>query len=341
MKPQRGRMTTPTQVLAVEDDADARRLLAVIFRDAPEVEATIVSDPSEALTHLRESSVDVLLTDLRMPGTDGLALAEQARGFHPDLPVLLMTAHPTVDSAVLAMRTGLTDFLVKPLNATSVIGAVVRAAAQRGQTGHRVLAIGAHPDDVEIGAGATLARHFSKGDEVRILTMSRGHVGGDEGSRVDEAHRAADVLGAALELRDLEDTRIPDHGPTVRAIEQAIREFAPHTVYVHSDHDVHQDHRAVHRATMVAARAVPRVLCYQSPSATIDFRPSRFVRVDDQLDTKLEAIAAYSSQTAIRDYLEEDLLRSTARVWGRFGRCRYAEAFEVIRDSLEENHVHA
>jgi len=93
--------------------------------------------------------------------------------------------------------------------------------------------------------------------------------------------------------------------------------------------------RAVHRASVVAARGVPRVLCYQSPSATIDFRPSTFIPAEAGLDAKLHAIAAFGSQTAIRDYLEPEALTATARYWGRFARIRYAEPFEVVRSSPE------
>ena len=97
----------------------------------------------------------------------------------------------------------------------------------------------------------------------------------------------------------------------------------------------------MHRATLVAARDVPRVLCYQSPSATIDFRPSTFIPAEAGLDTKLAAIAAFETQTAIRDYLEPEMLTATARYWGRFARVRYAEPFEVVRSSLEVDSVHA
>jgi hypothetical protein len=65
----------------------------------------------------------------------------------------------------------------------------------------------------------------------------------------------------------------------------------------------------------------------------VDFRPTRFVAIDADVDRKLEAIAAFASQTGIRSYLDEDLIRSTARYWSRFGDSGYAEAFEVIRES--------
>jgi hypothetical protein len=81
------------------------------------------------------------------------------------------------------------------------------------------------------------------------------------------------------------------------------------------------------------------VLCYQSPSATVDFRPSTFVPAEAGLETKLDAIAAFETQTAIRDHLSPAVLTATARYWGRFARVRYAEPFEVVRSGLEVDRV--
>jgi LmbE family N-acetylglucosaminyl deacetylase len=75
---------------------------------------------------------------------------------------------------------------------------------------------------------------------------------------------------------------------------------------------------------------------FWSPSATVDFRPTRFVTIDDQMERKLLAIQAFASQTQIRAYLEPDLIQSTARYWSRYGDGRYAEAFEVIREAATE-----
>jgi hypothetical protein len=83
---------------------------------------------------------------------------------------------------------------------------------------------------------------------------------------------------------------------------------------------------------MIAARRLPRVYGFQSPSSTIDYRPTRFESIDDKLAQKLELIACHRSQSASRDYLDEDFIVATARYWGRFGASRYAEAFEVLRD---------
>ncbi len=324
-------MRETTRVLVVEDDADALLLLRLILGPQPEYEVVFCRSPAQALALAPRRRFDVLVTDLHMPGMDGPDLAAVLREADPTLPVLLVTAHGVVDAAVRAVKGCVTDVLTTPLRPDAVCAAIDAAAHARRAAGLRILAIGAHPDDVEIGAGATLAQHVRAGDRVTVLTASRGTVGGDADLRRAEAHEAADRLGARLVMGDLEDAAIPDHGPTITLIESVIREVRPDVVYVHSAHDVRQDHRAVHAATLVAARDVPRVLCYQSPGATVDFRPSTFVCAEAGLDTKLDAIAAFETQPAIRDHLEPEVLTATARHWGRFARVRYAEAFEVVR----------
>ncbi|HKJ11031.1 MAG TPA: response regulator [Ornithinimicrobium sp.] len=326
-------MTPSTRILVVEDDPDALLVLRHHLDPRPDYEATYCSSAATAAEHLTRGRWDVLATDLHMPGMDGLQLAALARQRDARLPVLLITAHATVDAAVRAVKGAVTDFLTKPLQRDAVLQAIDSAVAHRRAQGRRVLAVGAHPDDVEIGAGATLAGHVRAGDHLTILTTSSGRRGGDAGLRAAEAQEAATRLGGTLVLGDLEDTAIPDRGPTIDLIEGVCADVQPDTIYVHSAHDLHQDHRAVHAATLVAARGVQRVLCYQSPSATIDFRPTMFVPVGTGMDAKLEAIAAFATQTSIRDYLEPDMLTATARYWGRFARTRFAEPFEVVRES--------
>jgi LmbE family N-acetylglucosaminyl deacetylase len=216
---------------------------------------------------------------------------------------------------------------------TASLVASVSALVERGRGGREaVLTVGAHPDDVEIGAGGALLAHRAAGHQVAILTLSRGARGGPDGARAEEAREAAAVLGADLYLEDLEDTRISESDPTISAIRSVIEAVRPTTIYTHSIHDVHQDHRNTHRAVMVAARGIGSVFCFQSPSATVDFRPARFLTIDDYLAGKLAAIRAFASQVAVRQYLEPDLIEATARYWSRFGRGRHAEAFEVVRD---------
>lgn len=194
----------------------------------------------------------------------------------------------------------------------------------------RILAIGAHPDDVEIGCGGALAKHRAMGDEIRILTLSRGAVGGDTDIRVHEASRAACILGASLELADLPDTRISDGIATIEIIQPAVRLFAPTHVYTHSCHDAHQDHRGVHAASIVATRGVNNVYAYQSPSSTVDFRPNHFVDVAGYIDKKIEALGAHESQVRRSASLQLDFVVATALYWGRYLGHTMVEPMEVI-----------
>ena len=72
----------------------------------------------------------------------------------------------------------------------------------------------------------------------------------------------------------------------------------------------------MHRATMVAARRVPSLYCYESPSTTVDFRPVRFVPIDAHLDAKVGVIDAYQSQVSTRSYLDEDLVQGHQSLLG-------------------------
>jgi len=322
------------KVLVVEDDPGTLQFVTTALRRGG-FDVTGVSDAVAALTILGDEPWEVLLADIGLPDRSGFDLVADARRRRPQMAIALMTADASVDVAVRALRTEVDDFLPKPIAPTTLVAQVERLVERqrtRDEATERVLAIGAHPDDVEIGVGGILLNHRTLGDEVTIATMSRGARGGEAVRRANEAADAAQILGARLYLEDLEDTRIPEGDPTVGLLEQVIKEARPTIVYTHTLSDLHQDHRNVHRATMVAARRVPNVYCYESPSATVDFRPVRFVSVDEQVDGKVKVIGAYASQVEIRPYLQEDLVRATARYWGRFGATRFSEPLEVIRD---------
>jgi LmbE family N-acetylglucosaminyl deacetylase len=271
-----------------------------------------------------------------MPGMSGLDLLGELRSRAAGTPVAVMTAFASVDYAVEALRRDADEFLVKPVAAATLLERItalaVEGRARRAAEGttETVLAVGAHPDDVEIGVGATLASHRAAGDAVVILTLSSGATGGDVQLRRHEALAAAAIIGARLYLHDFEDTRLDRAGGLITTIEELVREVGPTVVYTHSAHDRHQDHRAVRQAVDVAARRVPSLACFQSPSSTIDFRPSRFVPVDGFLEAKLQMLAAFESQSH-RDYMDPDLVRATARYWSRFGTGQYAEPLETVR----------
>jgi LmbE family N-acetylglucosaminyl deacetylase len=277
----------------------------------------------------------LVLSDIELPGGSGIDLAFQVKRLRPNCPIALVTAHGHLDYAVEALRCGVQDFLMKPLNREFLLvrveGLIEAARLKETEKSCSVLAIGAHPDDVEIGCGASLLRHRANGDRITILTLSSGAQGGNSAARERESRRAADLLGATLRLAKLPDTRIAEGGPTIEAIGRAFDECGPDVVYTHSLQDNHQDHRNTHRATMVAARGASTVLCYQSPSATIDFRPARFTEIGEYLEAKLDLLSAYGSQVEARPYLADSLIEATALYWGRYAGYGCVEAFEVIR----------
>ncbi len=329
------------RVLVVDDDPDVALLVKTVLQRRAGCEVALAYDGLSAVEAVDGFRPDVVVTDIEMPGLDGLELLAELRRRDARMPVIVMTAHVSVEYAVSALRSQADEFLTKPLDNARLIEAVTRLTeqARARRAGERqpevVLAIGAHPDDVEIGVGGLLAAHAQAGDSITILTLSRGAQGGDADSRQNESLSSAELLGARLFLKDLVDTEISGGGTTVRLIEEVVKEIQPTIVYTHSSHDRHQDHRAVSEATIVATRRVGTVACYQSPSATIDFRPTRFVRIDKYLDEKLRLLECFASQTASRDYLEPDFVRATARYWSRFGGGVAVEPLEVVRETAE------
>jgi two-component system response regulator HydG len=328
---------TPGRILVVDDDLVTGRFLTHLLGVRGGFDVTQVPDPASALERVGEQTWDLVLTDVEMPGMTGIELLQALRRVAPNLPVVVITGHASLDYAVRALRDHADEFLQKsmpPEQILASVGSVVaKGRAARLAARQAVLAIGAHPDDVEIGAAGALLVHRGLGHEVSILTLSRGARGGTETTRAGESEMAALALGATLFHEDLHDTRIGEGDPTIGVISRVVESVRPTVIYTHSLHDVHQDHRNTHQAAMVAAREVGRVYCFQSPSATVDFRPTRFVTIDQQLERKLLAIRAFASQTQVRAYLEPDLIEATARYWSRYGDGRYAEAFEVIREA--------
>ena len=321
------------RVLLIDDHRDAGRLAALLTGPGG-FAVHSPGDPAAGLARHLANPCDLVLVDPAVADGAGCDLLRQVRDIAPRTPLAVVTDDGGPSARIdcgrqvpLFRRTG--DDVEVLVRTHRLIDA---ARHHRGTATETVLAIGAHPDDVEIGVAGALLAHGASGHAVNILTLSRGAEGGLAAERVAESQAAAALLGARLFMEDLEDTRIPSGHPTVGCIERVIDLVRPTLVYTHSIHDTHQDHRAVHEATMVAARRVPRISCYQSPSATVDFRPNRFVPVGEYLDAKQRAIDAFATQSD-RPYLDPELVNSTARYWGRFAHTTHAEALEVVRDS--------
>lgn len=217
-----------------------------------------------------------------------------------------------------------------------VIGALVAPTLRIDHTlatqRRKVLAIGAHPDDLELACGATLAKLVDAGHEVRTVVMSTGGRGGDSAVRVAEAATGSDFMGASeVQVHDFRDTSLSDHGQEmVQVIESLMRSFRPDVVITHSGNDYHQDHQAVHAATMRAARQHSSILCFESPSSTRHFNPSVFVDIEGYVDVKIHAVAMHRNQKG-KPYMSAERVRSLAAFRGSQVKTSYAEGFEPVR----------
>ncbi|MCK4461638.1 MAG: response regulator [candidate division Zixibacteria bacterium] len=102
-------------ILVVDDELLIRDLLYDFFQDQG-WDITVAESGEKALEILQKKKVDVLLTDLRMPVMDGMALTGRVRKSFPDIPVVIMTGYPSVESAVSALRNKVADYITKPFN---------------------------------------------------------------------------------------------------------------------------------------------------------------------------------------------------------------------------------
>ncbi|MHC4451336.1 MAG: HD domain-containing phosphohydrolase [Planctomycetota bacterium] len=125
-------MVRPVRILVVDDEVQIAQLLSgVLEAEGYDVEYT--TKPENAVERLEEESYDLLLTDLRMPRMGGMELIEKAREIRPDVDTLIMTAFASADTAVGALRSGVSDYLSKPFGVEDVRTAVGKALESRAQ----------------------------------------------------------------------------------------------------------------------------------------------------------------------------------------------------------------
>lgn len=324
----------PLSILLVDTNETSFVQARHVLKGVPIASLKFATTAGAASAMVASEHFDLVVVDPALPG--GFALLKEIKDKYRWVATLVVSQNQTPQFMRQVVKCRIDGILFRPLTAEEFVEQVLLLAKavrlNRERQQKRVLAIGAHPDDVEIGCGGTLARHRAKGDVLNILTLSRGAAGGDVNERAAEAYRAAELLGAKLQLANLRDAHISEGVKTIEIIETAIRELRPTHVYTHCSEDTHQDHRAVHAASLVATRGVPNVYCYQSPSSTVEFRPRRFVDITHYMEQKLKVIDAYHSQVNRMESIQNDLIMATARYWGRFAGYVLAEPLKVIRE---------
>lgn len=199
----------------------------------------------------------------------------------------------------------------------------------------KILAIGAHPDDIEVGCAGTLAKYAQQGHEIHLLIMTDGAKGGDAAGRREEQLRASESLQPkSLTWGGYEDTQLMPHmNEMVHDIEQIMDRIGPDFIFVHYEDDTHQDHRALSKATVSATRYVRNVLFYEGPTSQ-NFAPTVFVDIKETIVRKASMLVAHQSQvmkTNIEGLSIVDVIRATAMFRGIQGRVQFAEGFMPLR----------
>ena len=151
------------RVLVVDDEQSLRKVLAATLqREGYEV--TVCGDGEEALTSLERDGADVVVTDLVMPRMDGLALLRKVVSRHPDVPVIVITAHGRIDSAVEAMKAGAFDFLAKPFDHGDLKAIISKAARQSDYNQRNVV-----PEERQEGAVRRYTEIIGRGKQMQEL----------------------------------------------------------------------------------------------------------------------------------------------------------------------------
>jgi len=197
-----------------------------------------------------------------------------------------------------------------------------------------ILAIGAHPDDIEFGCGGTLIKYAGKGARIELLVMTDGARGGNARTRRSEQLRAATVLGARrVHWGGYRDTLLPSVRRLIDCIERVLRVVRPDFIFVNNPEDTHQDHRQVARAAVSATRYARNVLFYEGPT-TVNFTPTVFIDIADEVGRKIEALRRHRSQvmkTRIEGTAICEIAEASAHFRGVQARVRWAEGFAPLR----------
>ena len=198
----------------------------------------------------------------------------------------------------------------------------------------KIMAIGAHSDDVEIGCGGTIARAIREGHEATIIVVTEP-AGGDRPDWHRETLDAATVLGADIRtLRYEQDSYILNR-ELITDLSRLVRDIQPDIVFAMWRHDTHQDHRITCKATLAASRDVKMVLTMEgvAPARLIEqmFTPRAYIRLTEKdIAIKIKAIEAHRSQADKYGAQWAEGMKARAMVRGAETNAQYAEAFDVV-----------
>ena len=210
----------------------------------------------------------------------------------------------------------------------------------------KILVIGAHADDPEVSMGGTIAKFVQNRNEVKIVVAiipCEDIYGIPSEERKRQRWKAcedsAGILGAELEVLDLDPYQIWFKRDIVKLLDEKIREFSPNIIYTNWNHDSHQDHVTIANATFAATRKNNvSLLMYEQLTlgglTPYAFHGQAFVDISDTMKIKMKSVRAYQSQIQQRGrWLEA--IEGLATFRGQRIGVKYAEAFQAVRLLLD------
>lgn len=229
-----------------------------------------------------------------------------------------------------------------------------------------ILAIGVHPDDVELSASGTILKHIAFGKTVGVLDLTRGELGsrGSAELRTEEANKSASILGLSVrEQLNMADGFFENSEAHQKQIIQIIRKYQPEIILCNAISDRHPDHGRAAKLTAdacfysglskVETKDAATIQAPWRPKAVYHYIQDNFIEPDfvvditAQMDKKMESILAFSSQffdpnskeaeTPISSKNFMEYVKAKGSVFGRAINCDYAEGFTVNRYIGVEN----
>lgn len=199
--------------------------------------------------------------------------------------------------------------------------------------GAKVLFIGAHPDDIELGCGALIA-NIAATTEVLCLTLSDNLKNPTLQNVVEEHYRSMAILGVPRDhdrVEPFETRRFPHARQEIlEYLFQLNHQFRPDIVFVHSKADIHQDHNVATEEALRAFRGTT-VLGFDTLRSSYGFFPHFLVEVSEQdMERKVQALKEYSTYGE-KYYFDPSVLRATLIRHGALAERPYAEGFDILR----------
>ena len=201
----------------------------------------------------------------------------------------------------------------------------------------KILAIGAHPDDIEYGCGGLLLKAVAVGHDVFLNVMTEGGINPEINRRAEQEEAAAFLGAKGLIWGGFQDTALAPNRKLIVAVESSLEKTNPDMVLTNYPDDAHQDHIALARCTITACRYVKRVFFYHDYT-TLDFLPDTFADITGLLEKKKELLAKHTSQVQKKYPTGLDMLENVsarASYYGFMAKVKYAEGFKPLRNLVE------